>query len=102
MLPEKYTRFVKKSFRTNRSDGRKVVDLSRHHVAAALTAAPSIFTARRTVVLPTERLELRCDHGRTRTGFVSRLLTASSIAATTFVRIWRLIHPGEFGADLVE
>jgi hypothetical protein len=31
---------------------------------------------------------------------VSSFLAASKIAAAAFVRIWRFIHPCEFGADL--
>ncbi len=78
------------------------MDLPRRNVAAALTAAPSIFTARRAVVLPSKRPELRCDSTGTRTGLVSSFLTASKMATTALVRIWRLGNPSEFGADLVD
>src|SRR5262245_22118111 len=40
---------------------QKVVDLLRRHIAATLTAAPFIFAAGRTVVLPSERPELHCN-----------------------------------------
>src|SRR5262249_26337727 len=51
--------------RANPTQGGEVVDLPRRHVATALTSAPSIFPARRTVVLPTKRLELCRDSART-------------------------------------
>ena len=71
------------------------------HVAAALIAAPSIFTAGRTVVLPSERPELRGHSTVTCSWLVSSLLTASNVATAALVGIWRLIHPREFGADLI-
>ena len=73
--------------------GREVVGLPRCHIAATLTAAPSILTAGRTVVLPSEGPELRCDHARIRAGLVSRFFAASDVAAAALIRIWRFIHP---------
>src|SRR5262245_49105643 len=57
----------------------------RRHVAAALTAAPSIFTARRTVIHPPKRPELRCDAGSACSWLMSSFLAASNCSA--FVRI---------------
>ena len=76
------------------------MDLSCRHVAASLAAAPTIFTARRTVVLPAKRPELRCDSTRTHSRFVPSFLAAAKIAIAALVRIWRFIDPREFGADL--
>jgi hypothetical protein len=71
------------------------------HVAALLTSAPSIFATGCTVVLPPERPELRGDSASTSAGLVCSLLTAPEIATAAFVRIWRFIHPREFGSDVV-
>ena len=73
--------------------------LIRRHVAASLIAAPTIFTARRTVVLPPEGPELRGNSSGASAWLVSSLFTASNVAAPAFVRIWRLSNPGEFGTD---
>jgi hypothetical protein len=69
---------------------------------ARFSAAPFIFNARRTAVVPPKRPELRCDSTGAVSRSVSSFLTASKIATAAFVRIWRLSAPGELGADLVD
>ena len=78
------------------------MDLPRCHVAASFSATPSIFTAGRTIILPSERPELRSDRSGASAWLVSSFLAASNVAAAAFVRIWRFIHPCKFGADLVD
>ena len=78
------------------------MDLSRRHAATGVTATPSIFAARRTVVLPAERPELRCNNTDTCAGLMSSFFTASDVAAAALVWIRPFIHPGEFGADGIE
>ena len=78
------------------------MDLSHRHVAASLTATPSVFTARRTIVLPAKRPEFRGDSAHTCARLVSSFLAASDIAAATLLRIWRLIHPCEFCANGID
>ena len=57
--------------------------------------------AGRTVVLPPECPELRGDSTGAGSRPVSSFFAASKITTAAFIRIWRLIHPCEFGADLV-
>ena len=78
------------------------MDLSRRHVAAGLTARPSIFTAGQAVVFPTKRPEFRGNRSGASAWLVSSLFTASDVTATAFVRIGRPIHPCEFGSDLID
>src|SRR5262245_65791286 len=92
----------KKLGRADPTQVGELVDLSRRHVAASLTAAPSIFTAGRTVALPSKRPELRCDSARACSGIMSSFFAAADVAAAAFVRIGRLTHPGEFGTDFFD
>src|SRR5262245_2474940 len=60
------------------------------------------FTARLTVILPPERPELRRNRSRACARFAASFLAAADVPATALVRIWRLLDPGEFGADRSE
>jgi len=51
---------------------------------------------------PSERPEARGDSARICIGHVSSFCAASKVATAAFVRIWRLVHPCEFGADLLD
>src|SRR5262245_39567435 len=82
--------------------GIETVILPRRHVAASLTSAPRIFTAGRTVVLPSEGPELRCDSAGARAWLVSSFFTTSKVATVAFVWIWRFCDPREFGANLID
>jgi hypothetical protein len=101
LLPEKYIEVAKKLL-SKSYPGSEVVDLPGCHVAASLTAAPFIFTAGRTVILPSEGPELGGYSAHTCPGLVAGFLTASEVAAAASVRIWRLGYPSEFGAGLFD
>src|SRR5262245_3898224 len=73
----------------------------RGHVPARFTPAPSVFPARRTIVLPLKGPEPRSDGSGATAGLVAGLCTATLVAAPALVGIQRFRHPGELGADLV-
>jgi hypothetical protein len=81
---------------------QKLSALSRCHVPARLTSAPSVLAAGLAVILPPECPEFSCNSTRTRSWPVSSFLTAPEIATAAFIRIWRLVDPCEFGADFVD
>ena len=74
--------------------------LSRRHVAATLTSTPSIFTAGRTILLPSKGPELGGYSDHTCSWLMSSLFTAPKVAAAAFVRVRRLGDPSEFSAGL--
>jgi len=82
--------------------GGEVPNLPRCHVSPRPRTAPSIFTAGRTVVLPSKRPELRCNSSGICTGLMTGFLAASNIAATALIWIRRLIHPCEFCANGID
>src|SRR5262249_52280573 len=62
--------------------------------SATLTAARSIFSAGRTIVLPVQNFVSTVrTHDR---GFVASLFATSNIAATALIWIWRFIHLCDF------
>ena len=71
-------------------------------MAGRFNAAPAVFTALLTVVLPSKRPELRCNNSRARAGLMTSLFATSHIATAALIRIWSLIDPGQFGADRIE
>jgi len=102
LLPEKYTKDIKNLCRANPTRGGEAVDLPPCHVAESFSATPSIFTAGRTIILPSERPELRSDRSGASAWLVSSFLAASKIATAPFVGIWCFRYLREFGADLVD
>jgi hypothetical protein len=76
--------------------------LSRCHVSSRFSATPFVFSAWRTVVLPAERPEFRCDSTGTCSWPVTRFVAAPEVETAAFVRIWRIRYPSEFGTDLVD
>ena len=80
----------------------ELVDLPGRHVAGRFTSCLFVFAAVLTVVLPSERPELRCNSTRTRSWPGVQFPRSTGDYDSAFVWIWRFCYPREFSSNRIE